>query len=121
MLVSAGFDAHERDPLAGMRMTTEGYGRLTSLLLSAADELCAGRIVFVTEGGYDTRALVECIGTVAALASGAEKSAVAARQRAQHPWRRHREAGQACAGCLLAVAEVTLKTQIIRGFHHPRI
>ena len=70
ILVSAGFDAHERDPLAGMRMTTEGYGRLTSLLLSAADEVCAGRIVFVTEGGYDTRALVECIGTVAALASG---------------------------------------------------
>jgi acetoin utilization deacetylase AcuC-like enzyme len=78
ILVSAGFDAHERDPLAGMRMTTEGYGRLTSLLLSAADEVCAGRLVFVTEGGYDTRALVECIDTVAALASGAEKSAVAA-------------------------------------------
>ena len=55
MLVSAGFDAHERDPLAGMRMTTDGYGRLTSRLLAAADELCDGRIVFVTEGGYDTQ------------------------------------------------------------------
>jgi acetoin utilization deacetylase AcuC-like enzyme len=74
ILVSAGFDAHERDPLAGMRMTTEGYGRLTSQLLSAADDVCDGRIVFVTEGGYDTRALVECIGTVAALASGAGKN-----------------------------------------------
>ncbi len=77
ILVSAGFDAHERDPLAGMRMTTPGYGRLTSQLLSVADEVCDGRIVFVTEGGYDTRALVECIGAVTALASAAEQSALA--------------------------------------------
>jgi acetoin utilization deacetylase AcuC-like enzyme len=72
ILVSAGFDAHERDPLAGMRMTTEGYGRLTSQLLAAADKLCDGRIVFVTEGGYDTRALRECIEKVIALASGSD-------------------------------------------------
>jgi acetoin utilization deacetylase AcuC-like enzyme len=73
ILVSAGFDAHERDPLAGMRMTTEGYGGLTSQLLAAADELCDGRIVFATEGGYDTRALRECIEKVIALASGSDK------------------------------------------------
>jgi acetoin utilization deacetylase AcuC-like enzyme len=72
LLVSAGFDAHQRDPLAGMRMTTEGYGLLISLLLAAADELCNGRIVFVTEGGYDTSALRECIEKVIALASAAE-------------------------------------------------
>lgn len=73
ILVSAGFDAHERDPLAGMRVTTEGYGRLTAQLLAAANALCDGRIVFVTEGGYDTRALLECIETVARLASGSER------------------------------------------------
>ncbi len=60
ILVSAGFDAHERDPLAGMRMTTDGYGTLTARLLHAADELCSGRIVFLTEGGYDTTALAAC-------------------------------------------------------------
>jgi acetoin utilization deacetylase AcuC-like enzyme len=60
LLVSAGFDAHERDPLAGMRMTTDGYGALTSRLLRAADELCGGRVVFVTEGGYHLGALAEC-------------------------------------------------------------
>jgi acetoin utilization deacetylase AcuC-like enzyme len=60
LLVSAGFDAHERDPLAGMRMTTQGYSRLTKRLLAAADTLCDGRVVFVTEGGYDTSALAEC-------------------------------------------------------------
>jgi acetoin utilization deacetylase AcuC-like enzyme len=43
---------------------------LTALLLAAADELCDGRIVFVTEGGYDMRALRECIENVVALAGG---------------------------------------------------
>jgi acetoin utilization deacetylase AcuC-like enzyme len=70
MLVSAGFDAHERDPLGGMRMTTEGYAALTARLLAAADELCEGRIVFVTEGGYDTAALAECCQRVIDLAAG---------------------------------------------------
>jgi acetoin utilization deacetylase AcuC-like enzyme len=69
ILVSAGFDAHELDPLAGMRMTTAGYGQLTARLLAAADELCDGRIVFVTEGGYDTGALAACCQGVIDLAS----------------------------------------------------
>ncbi len=71
MLVSAGFDAHERDPLGGMRMTTNGCGQLTTRLIAAADELCDGRIVFVTEGGYDTSALAECCQSVIDLASAA--------------------------------------------------
>lgn len=69
IFVSAGFDAHERDPLGGLRMTTEGYATLTSRLLNAADELCEGRVVFVTEGGYDTRALAECCERVIELAA----------------------------------------------------
>jgi acetoin utilization deacetylase AcuC-like enzyme len=69
ILVSAGFDAHEFDPLAGMRMTTAGYGQITARLLAAADELCHGRIVFVTEGGYDTSALAACCQGVIDLAS----------------------------------------------------
>jgi acetoin utilization deacetylase AcuC-like enzyme len=69
LLVSAGFDAHQDDPLGGMRMTTDGYGVLTTRLLVAADELCDGRIVFVTEGGYDTAALAECCQRVIDLAS----------------------------------------------------
>jgi acetoin utilization deacetylase AcuC-like enzyme len=69
LLISAGFDLHERDPLAGMEVTTEGIGKLTSQLIAAADELCDGRVVFVTEGGYDTKALYECLDRVIALAS----------------------------------------------------
>jgi acetoin utilization deacetylase AcuC-like enzyme len=65
ILVSAGFDAHERDPLASLRMTTAGYITLVRLLEDAARRLCQGRIAFVTEGGYDLLALEECLsGTV---------------------------------------------------------
>src|SRR5690349_9326169 len=42
LMISAGFDAHEMDPLGQLRMTTAGFGRLTKMLLSAADELCEG-------------------------------------------------------------------------------
>ncbi len=61
VLVSAGFDAHERDPLAGMRMTSAGYRRLVDLLKDAAARLCGGRLALVTEGGYHLDALRECL------------------------------------------------------------
>jgi acetoin utilization deacetylase AcuC-like enzyme len=64
ILVSAGFDAHERDPLGQLRMTTPGFARLSKSLVDMADSVCEGRIVFVTEGGYDTRALAECLQAV---------------------------------------------------------
>lgn len=93
LLVSAGFDAHERDPLAGMRMTTAGYGRLTARLLAAADGLCDGRAVFVTEGGYDTTALHECLSTVVDLAAG--RTAADLRSAIAGDTRRGREAASA--------------------------
>ena len=61
MLVSAGFDAHERDPLAGMRMTTEGYTALVRVLDEAAARLCGRRLALVTEGGYHLGAVRECL------------------------------------------------------------
>jgi len=57
VLVSAGFDAHEDDPLAGMRMTASGFGRLTAEIAAVADRCCQGRLVAVTEGGYDLNGL----------------------------------------------------------------
>jgi acetoin utilization deacetylase AcuC-like enzyme len=57
LMISAGFDAHERDPLAGMRLTTPAFGAMTRELRRVADECCNGRIVAVTEGGYDLQAL----------------------------------------------------------------
>jgi acetoin utilization deacetylase AcuC-like enzyme len=61
ILVSAGFDAHERDPIAGMRLTTGAFAAMTAQLRSAADRLCAGRLAAVTEGGYDLRAFEDSL------------------------------------------------------------
>ena len=64
LLVSAGFDAHERDPLAGMRLTSAAFGAMTMELRKVAEECCEGRMVLMTEGGYDLRALTESLEAV---------------------------------------------------------
>ena len=70
ILVSAGFDAHERDPLAGMRLTSGAFGAMTAELRRVADECCAGRMGVTIEGGYDLRAFAESLDAcVRALAS----------------------------------------------------
>jgi acetoin utilization deacetylase AcuC-like enzyme len=61
ILVSAGFDAYMDDPLAGMRLTGPSFGRLTASLASIANESCGGRVVAVTEGGYDLKGLADCL------------------------------------------------------------
>jgi acetoin utilization deacetylase AcuC-like enzyme len=70
LMISAGFDAHARDPLAGMRVSTEEFGRLTSLLTGVADEVCGGRVVAVTEGGYDLQALAASLNMAIAVFAG---------------------------------------------------
>ena len=70
ILVSAGFDAHHDDPLGGLRLTTEQLGRLTALLVRVANECCEGRLVAVTEGGYDLPALAGCLRTVTRVLAG---------------------------------------------------
>jgi len=57
VLVSAGFDAHMDDPLAGMRLTAPYFGRLTAAIAAVADTCCRGRLAAVVEGGYDLAAL----------------------------------------------------------------
>ena len=69
LMISAGFDAHEQDPLGQLRLTTAGFGRLTRMLLDVADEVCDGRAVIVTEGGYDLQAIEDCLGEVIRVAS----------------------------------------------------
>ena len=61
VLVSAGFDVHARDPLAQMRVSTAGCRRMAASLWRSAGALCGGRLVAVTEGGYDLQALGECL------------------------------------------------------------
>lgn len=57
LLISAGFDAHQADPLAQLRWTTEDFAWITRGLCDVADHVCDGRIVSSLEGGYDLTAL----------------------------------------------------------------
>src|SRR5581483_6946491 len=57
VIASAGFDAHAADPLGGMRLSTPAFAAMTAELRAVAEECCRGRIVAVTEGGYDLAAL----------------------------------------------------------------
>ncbi|MEJ7745809.1 MAG: histone deacetylase family protein [Luteimonas sp.] len=60
LLISAGFDAHWRDPLAQLQLATEDYTWITRELVAIADVHAQGRIVSMLEGGYDLDALREC-------------------------------------------------------------
>lgn len=57
IIVSAGFDAHWLDPIAGMRLSLTGYAHISRELIKMADQFCGGKIVFVMEGGYNLDAL----------------------------------------------------------------
>ena len=70
ILISAGFDAFVDDPLGGMRATEDGFARLTALLADVADDCCGGRIVAVTEGGYDLPGLAASLRAVTAVLAG---------------------------------------------------
>jgi acetoin utilization deacetylase AcuC-like enzyme len=71
ILVSAGFDAHRRDPLAGMDMTEAGFACLARLLLRLSHDVCGNRLVAVLEGGYDFEALARSVAAVLGEMSGA--------------------------------------------------
>ncbi|RLC30723.1 MAG: histone deacetylase [Deltaproteobacteria bacterium] len=61
ILVSAGFDIHENDPLGGMRVTPAGFASLTRSVMTIAEACCNGRVVFTLEGGYDLGGLRESV------------------------------------------------------------
>jgi acetoin utilization deacetylase AcuC-like enzyme len=72
-LVSCGFDAHERDPLAEMRLSAAGYGAMTRSLLARLPEACPLGVVL--EGGYDLEALTASSDAVARALFGASATA----------------------------------------------
>jgi acetoin utilization deacetylase AcuC-like enzyme len=59
ILVSAGFDAHAADPLAGLEVSTDAFRQLAELITGWADRFAGGRTVWALEGGYDLDALGE--------------------------------------------------------------
>jgi acetoin utilization deacetylase AcuC-like enzyme len=84
VLISAGFDAHYRDPLGGMRITESGFLAMTRRLMRLADECCEGKVVAALEGGYDLRALAACGRTVIdELGKDADEPAIEAKDGAR--------------------------------------
>ena len=61
LMISAGFDAHKDDPLAGIELTEGSFSKMTKMLMETADKYCEGRIVSVLEGGYDLGALARSV------------------------------------------------------------
>jgi acetoin utilization deacetylase AcuC-like enzyme len=61
VIVSAGFDAHARDPLAGMRVSERGFAAMASVLCQLADAHCGGKLALLLEGGYDLAALAASV------------------------------------------------------------
>lgn len=57
IVISAGFDAHRLDPLAGMNLEDDDFHWVTGQLMQIADEVCAGRVVSILEGGYSGEGL----------------------------------------------------------------
>jgi len=62
ILISAGFDAHEADPLASLRLVEADFLWVTEQLIAYAERQCDGRVVSMLEGGYDLTALARSVG-----------------------------------------------------------
>ena len=75
IILSAGFDAHERDPLAGMRLSTEAFAAMTAELRAVAELHGQGRMAVITEGGYDLQALAASLDAVADTLNGSAQAA----------------------------------------------
>jgi acetoin utilization deacetylase AcuC-like enzyme len=71
LIISAGFDAHTRDPLANLNLVEADYTWVTQKLMQIADENCNGRIVSMLEGGYDLQGMSRSVAAhVTALMRG---------------------------------------------------
>jgi acetoin utilization deacetylase AcuC-like enzyme len=75
VLVSAGYDAHERDPLASMRMSAAGYAAVIGSLRDVA--VRHGGLALVTEGGYELSALSACLDASLSVLDGASTPSIA--------------------------------------------
>ena len=78
ILISAGYDAHEKDPLGGMNVTTAGFARLAALVDEDAKKTSAnGKLVGFLEGGYDLRGLSQSLAATLRVWTGLDTMEVA--------------------------------------------
>jgi acetoin utilization deacetylase AcuC-like enzyme len=76
ILVSAGFDIYEKDPLGGMEVTPKGFAGLTSSLMDTAEACCDGKLAMTLEGGYNIRGQTDSVKAVLQELAGVKKTAV---------------------------------------------
>ncbi len=74
VMVSAGFDAHWNDPITSLGLSTRGFYRFTKRLVELTAEICAGKLVFVLEGGYDPKNVANGVQACFAALHGTELS-----------------------------------------------
>lgn len=74
ILVSAGFDIHEGDPLGGMQVTPNGFAGLTRSIMEMADACCGGKVVMTLEGGYNVYGQSDSVKEVLKELSGLTKA-----------------------------------------------
>jgi acetoin utilization deacetylase AcuC-like enzyme len=72
ILLSAGFDAHWKDPLGDMRLSNADFSDLTLEVAEMADRYCDGRLVVVQEGGYHLDAVAQCMATTLVALTGSD-------------------------------------------------
>jgi acetoin utilization deacetylase AcuC-like enzyme len=72
ILISAGFDAHESDPLAAISLSSRAFWEMTVVLREISAECCPGRMAALLEGGYSLTALSEGVSQVLKALMGAE-------------------------------------------------
>jgi len=70
ILISAGFDAERRDPLAQLNWVPDDFAWATGKVMDAADRLCEGRVVSLLEGGYDLNGLADGVSAHVAMLQG---------------------------------------------------
>ncbi len=95
VLVSAGFDPHEDDPLGGMVVTERGFAAMCSAARALAEELCEGRLVLLLEGGYSLSGLAHSVhaclevltGRTDTFPTGTSRAAAAALAQSQEALR----------------------------------
>ncbi len=61
IFVSAGFDAHKDDFIAGLNFTTDDYNWISKMIVNIADKYCSGRVISTLEGGYNTESLADSV------------------------------------------------------------
>ncbi|MCB2185766.1 MAG: histone deacetylase [Deltaproteobacteria bacterium] len=84
ILISAGFDPHQEDPLGGMQVTDAGFAALAQICRDLAAELCPGRLVLTLEGGYAVEAQARAMREVMEVLVGGDQNELRARAQG-HP------------------------------------